>query len=95
MYVSRTVRHIRDDPVPGTSITLLLRFMDDTDPEAVAERVRGLDGTIQDDLRFGGLKVTVPQRTVAEICDPDGLEAVETDNVHTIDLDGAGEDVTY
>lgn len=93
MYVSRAVREIRDDPIPGESVTLLLRLADDADPAAVAGAVRDHDGEVEEKLRFGDLKVTVAHAAVADICDLDGLRAVETDNVLTMDLDGAGEDV--
>lgn len=95
MYVSRPVRAIRDDPAPGESVTLLLRLADDADPGAVAAAVREVGGAVERELRFGDLAVTVDHEAVAEVCDLDGLEAVETDSVHEMDLDGAGEDVDY
>lgn len=95
MYVSRPVRAIRDDPVPGETVTLLLRLTDDAGPGAVAAAVREAGGTVERELRFGDLEVTVDHEAVAAVCDLDGLEAVETDSVHAIDLDGAGEDVDY
>lgn len=93
MYVSRAVREIRDDPIPGESVTLLLRLADDADPAAVAGAVRDHDGEIERELPFDDLEVTVEHEAVADVCDLNGLQAVETDNVLTMDLDGVGEDV--
>lgn len=95
MYLSRPVRAIRDDPIPGESVTLVMRLADDADPGAVAGAVRELGGDVERELRFGDLAVTVDHETVGAVCDLDGITAVETDNVHEIDLDGAGEDVEY
>lgn len=93
MYVSPAVRDIRDEPIPGESVTLLLRLADDADSGAIARSVRELGGEAVNTLQFGDLEVTVEHDAVADVCDIDGLQAVETDNVLTIDLDGAGEDV--
>lgn len=93
MYVSRPVRKIRDDPIPGESVTLLLRLADDVDAGTVARAVRDRGGEVEEELQFGNLQVTVAHAAVTDICDLDGIRAVETDNVLTMDLDGAGEDV--
>lgn len=94
-YVSHPVRHVRDDPVDGETIDLLLRIADDANQEHVATAVSDVGGEVLADLEFDTLEVTVPQPAVAEVCDLDGLEAVETVNTLALDLDGAGEDVEY
>ena len=92
MYVSRPVRAIRDDPTPGESATLLLRF-GDADPDAVRTAVDVCDGEVTADLAFETLRVEVPQTAVQSLCDLDGLAAVETDAPLDVGAGDAGEDV--
>lgn len=94
-YVSRPVRHLRENPLPGEDVALLLRVDDGTEPEDLAERVRKHGGDVLADRGFGTLEVEVAQERVDAICGIDGIEAVETTDTLTIDLDGAGEDVEY
>lgn len=94
-YVSRPVRHLREEPVPGEDAGLLLRTTDETDTDEVAETVREFGGEVVADRGFGTLEVEVDQEDVESVCEIDGLEAVETTDTLTIDLDGAGEDVEY
>lgn len=94
-YVSHPVRHVRDDPVEGETIDLVVRLADDADPERVAAALRDAGGEDVEDRGLGAFVVRVPQPRVATVCDVDGLEAVETTNTLTIDPDGAGEDVEY
>jgi uncharacterized glyoxalase superfamily protein PhnB len=92
MYVSPAVRPIRDDPVEGEQVTLLLETNADGDVDAVAEEAADL-GTVESELPFETLAVTVPHERVADVCDLDGVAVVETANTLDIDSDGAGEDV--
>lgn len=94
-YVSHPVRHVRDDPVAGETVDLLVGLDDDADQERVAAALVDLDGAVVEDRGFDTLEVTVPQSAVADVCDLPGLDSVETTNTLAIDLDGAGEDVEY
>lgn len=60
---------------------------DDEEPD-------GQEGPVED-RGLGALAVRVPQAAVADVCDLEGLAAVETTNTLAMDLDGAGEDVEY
>lgn len=92
MYVSPAVRSIRRDPIEGATVTLLLEASVEADVDALAEAVADL-GTVEDELEFDTLAVTVPHERVDEVCDLDGVATVETANTLGIDADGAGEDV--
>ena len=92
MYLSHPVRRLRDDPVDGETVTLLVRAADDEGVEALADRLADV-GSVEDRLRFATVKVTVPQEAVAAVCDLPGIEAIETANTLAMDAEGAGEDV--
>lgn len=94
-YVSHPVRHVRDDPVEDETIDLVVRVADDADPKQVATALQDAGGEDVEDRGFGALTVCVPQPAVADVCDLASLEAVETTNTLTMDLDGAGEDVEF
>lgn len=94
-YVSRPVRRVREEPVPGEDARLLLRVADGGDPERVAEAAREAGGEVLADRGFGTLEVEVDHQDVDGICEIDGLDAVETVGTLEMDLDGAGEDVEY
>ena len=92
MYVSPAVRLIREDPVAGESVTLLVEAADDADALAAAiEEV----GTVEAELQFDTLRVAVLHERVDEVCELDGVVAVETANTLVTDPDGAGEDVRF
>jgi hypothetical protein len=92
MYVSHPVRRIRENPAEGESVTLALEASDDDAADAAAAAIRDLGGTVDAELRFHSLKVTVLQEQVDAVCALDGLESVETANTLTVEGD-AGEDV--
>lgn len=92
MYVSPAVRSIRDRPIDGEPVTLLVRAADDV--ETVRERIETAGWTVDRRLAFETLAVSVPQTAVAELCALEGIESIETDRTLTIDPDGAGEDVS-
>jgi hypothetical protein len=94
-YVSHPVRHVRDDPVEGEPIDLVVRLADDADPDDVTAALRDLGGEGVEDRGLGALVVTVPQQAVADVCNLEGLASVETTNTLAFDLDGAGEDVEF
>lgn len=91
-YVSHPVRRIREDPIEGESVALRVTAADEDARGAVADAIADL-GTVDERLRFDGLRVTVPQESVGAVCEVPGVAAVETANTLAIDPDGAGEDV--
>ncbi|WP_049970256.1 hypothetical protein [Haladaptatus cibarius] len=75
-YLSHPVRRMRDDP-RDESVTLVLR-LGDADPEGVESRVEALGGEVDAELAFESLRVVVPQESVADLCEIDDLDAIET-----------------
>ncbi|MFB6096705.1 MAG: hypothetical protein ABEJ74_04895 [Haloferacaceae archaeon] len=80
MYVSRPVRRMRDDPIAGERVSLLLEFADgDTaDVDAVAGIAEEYGGDLETDLQFADVAVTLPEAGVAAVCALDGVERIET-----------------
>jgi hypothetical protein len=101
MYVSRPVRSIRDDPVAGETVRLLVTLADDLGERSAAveasvrETVSAHGGEVLADLEFDTLAVEVPHEAVTDLCGLEGLAAIETDDTLSMTLDGAGEDVEY
>ena len=93
MYVSPAVRSIRDDPVDGESVTLLLETDETTDVDSLADAVTDRGVTVERELPFETLAVRVPHERVADVCDLDGVATVETDQTLETAADGVGEDV--
>jgi hypothetical protein len=93
MYVSPAVKSLREHPIEGESVTVLLRVADGTDVDTVAEAVRDVGATVEAELRFETLAVSVDQEEVGAVCAIDGIESIETEDALSIDADGAGEDV--
>jgi hypothetical protein len=94
MYVSPAVRSIRENPVEGESVTLLVEAGENTDTDALADAIAGL-GTVEAELEFETLRVTVPHERVGEVCELDGVATVQTDDALAMGADGAGEDVRF
>jgi len=98
MYVSPAVRSIRDDPVAGESVSLLVEAGEgtdtDADTDALADAIAEL-GTVEAELEFDTLRVTVPHERVGAVCELDGVAVVQTDDTLTMGADGAGEDVRF
>jgi len=96
VYVSPAVRTIRDDPVPGESVTLLLEVADDATVDDVAAAAEAAGATVEEELQFRTLKTTVAHERVEAVCAVEGIDHVETGNTLGIDPEGAagaGEDV--
>lgn len=92
MYVSPAVRSIREHPVAGESVTLVVEADEAADALAAAlEEV----GTVEAELEFETLRVTVPHERVDEVCALDGVATVQTDDTLSMGADGAGEDVRF
>ncbi|UPV76469.1 hypothetical protein M0R89_20115 (plasmid) [Halorussus limi] len=80
-YLSHTVRSLREDPIPGETVRLVLTLGDDADPSAIAESVESLGGEVVRDLEFDRLLVEVDQTDLDAVCSLDGVSSVETDAV--------------
>jgi len=91
-YLTHPVRRLRDDPNRDETVTLLVTATGDTDEDALAAAVREF-GSLEDRLRFGTVKVTVPQPAVTHVCGLSGVARVETANTLELDPTGAGEDI--
>ncbi|MFC6863335.1 hypothetical protein ACFQGE_07655 [Halomicroarcula sp. GCM10025817] len=96
MYVSRAVESIRADPIPGETVALALTTADDADSEAVASAVEDCGATVERNLQFDDLAVSVPHERVDDVCAVDGLTAVETtDAIAITTAEATDEDVEY
>ena len=84
MYLSHPVRRIREDPDESETVTLRVTAEDDDAADRLAEELDDF-GVVEERLRFAGLRVTLPQVNVDDICALDGIESVETGNTFTID----------
>ena len=84
MYLSHPVRRIREDPDESETVTLRVTAEDDDAADALADALDDV-GVVEERLRFAGLRVTVPQTNVDDVCALDGIESVETGNTFTID----------
>jgi hypothetical protein len=99
MYVSRPVRAIRDDPVAGGSIRVLVTIADERDSDQVRQDVRDVTsthgGAMLEELAFDTVAIEIQHEGVDALCAVDGIEAIETEDTISMSLDGAGEDVSY
>lgn len=93
MYVSPAVRTIREDPIEGEEVTLLVEAADEVSLSDLAERLEAAGATVEEELEFRTLRVAVAHEDVGAVCDCEGVAVVETANTLTMDPDGAGEDV--
>ncbi|WP_435181930.1 hypothetical protein [Halorussus sp. AFM4] len=80
-YISHAVRSIRNDPIEGEPVRLVLTVADDADPSAVAASVESLGGEVVRDLPFDRVLVAVDQTDVDAVCSLAEVESVETDAV--------------
>jgi hypothetical protein len=86
MYLSHPVRRIREDPLPGESIGLVVELEDGADPVAFEERVTEVGGTVEEKLRFSW-RVTVPQEALDDLLSAADLARVETANTISLGLE--------
>ncbi|WP_167599468.1 hypothetical protein [Halorussus marinus] len=77
-YVSHAVRSIREEPIPGETVRLVVTAADDAD---IADLRAALDplGEVVDELPFDRLLVAVDHDRVGAVCTLDAASAVETD----------------
>jgi hypothetical protein len=95
MHVSPAVRSLREHPVEGETVTLLIEVADGADTDGVAAALEDAGGTVTDRRRFGTLVVETAHESLGDLCGVEGLAVVETDNAAAVDADGAGEDVEF
>lgn len=91
MYLSHPVRRLREDPVTGEDVTLVVE-LGDCSAEELAETVESLGGEVEAELRFDSYRVRLAQESVDEFCELEGLATVETDGAVGYGGD-AGEDM--
>lgn len=92
MYVSRAVEMIRDDPVSGASIGLVVETGEGVDVGGVVEELEDVGATVERELQFDDLVVDVGQEDVGAVCEVDGVVAVQTADAIGIHPDEAEED---
>lgn len=78
MYLSHPVRHIRDDPMPGESVSLVVELTGDDRYDTLVATVTDLDGSVDRDLGFSAHLVTLPEPAVEALCALDGIDRIET-----------------
>jgi hypothetical protein len=93
MYLSHPVRRIREDPAEGETVTLRVTAEDDDAADALAEQLADV-GVVEERLRFAGLRVTVPQDRLDDVCVFEGIESIETGNTFALDPD-THEEIDY
>ncbi|MFD1585420.1 hypothetical protein ACFR9U_00375 [Halorientalis brevis] len=99
MYLSPVVRTLRDDPVPGERVTLLLSLADEHADDTAAveadieETVSEAGGTVEEKLQFNTIAVTIPHEGIPALCELDGVASIETDETIGITPGDAGEDL--
>lgn len=91
MYLSHTVRRMRDDPIDDERVVLVVTAGETTVAD-LEKRLESTGGTVTDRLQFGALRVETTEENVAQLCGLDGIDAIETE--HTVGVGGdAGEDL--
>ncbi|WP_340098614.1 hypothetical protein [Salinibaculum salinum] len=93
MYLSHPVRRIREDPDEDETVTLRVTAVDDDAADELVDRIDDV-GVVEERLRFAGLRVTLPQERLDDICALEGIESIETGNTFSVDFD-TPEDADY
>ncbi|AKU08583.1 PIN domain-containing protein [Haloferax gibbonsii] len=78
MYLSHPVRRMRDDPLDDEVAELRVEPADDDARAALETRVESLGGSLERELRFGGVVVSLAESAVTDLCELDGIERIET-----------------
>jgi hypothetical protein len=93
MYRSHPVRRMCEDPIEGKVTTLVVEPADDDrSDDALAAAIRVAGGTIEERMPYGGVRVSIPEPRVTDLCSLSGLDSVETAGVVGLAGD-AGEDI--
>ncbi|WP_336325645.1 hypothetical protein [Halovenus sp. HT40] len=92
MYLSHPVRRMREDPIEDEEVELIVTAEDEQERRDLETEIEGVDGSVEEPLQFGALRVEIEQERIDDLCGLDGIESVETE--HAVGMGGdAGEDV--
>lgn len=75
-YIEHAVRALRDSTAE-TRVRLLLGISGEQD--LVEDRVRGLGGTVHEQIGHATLEISVSQNRVDDVCELEGVKSVELD----------------
>lgn len=79
MYLSHPVRRMRDDPIAGETVTLVIELSEEGSTDDIRRVVVDAGGSVERELAFADLAVSVPEKAVATLCDQPGIARIETD----------------
>jgi len=91
MYLSHPVRRMREDPIDGETVRLVVTAVDEDRADALVSDLESIGESVER-LEYGAIAATVPQVDIESVCGLDGIESVETEDAVGISGD-AGEDV--
>ena len=95
MYLSHTVRRIREDPQPDETIGLVVELDEEADADALDtlhETVETAGGQVGRDLGFGAHHVVVLEPAVDDLAAVDDVIRIETDATISFDVTAAEEE---
>ena len=92
MYLSHPVRRMRENPVEGEAVTLVVRAESPDRTETLEPAIGVVGGTVEAELPYGALRVAIPQERIGDLCTLEGIETIETADVVGLTGD-AGEDI--
>ncbi len=84
---------MRENPQDGERVTLVVEISDAREPQvsAVGDAIEAIGGSVEKELPYGSLQVTLQQAAIEKLCTVEGISALKTAN--TIGYTGdAGED---
>jgi hypothetical protein len=91
MYLSHPVRRMRDEPIDGADVRLVVTAADEDQIPRLESELAAVGENVEQ-LPYGSLEVTVAEADVAAVCDLAGVESIET--ADTVGIGGdAGEDI--
>ena len=93
MYCSHPIRRMCEDPIEDTTAHLVVDPADDDrSHDALAAAIEAVGGTVEEQLKYGTVRVRLPESRVGDLCSLAGISSVQTAGVigHTGD---AGEDI--
>lgn len=91
MYLSHPVRRMREDPIDGVDVRLVVTATDEDQIPRLESELAAVGENVEQ-LPYGSLEVTVAEADVAAVCDLAGVESIET--ADTVGIGGdAGEDI--
>lgn len=93
MYLSHPVRRMREDPIEGEEVVLIVTSTseDEAALDSLELALDAVGGTVEKRLQFGSIRVRVPQELLDDLCELDGIDSIKTENAVGYDGD-AGED---